>query len=72
MYWSVIGAFVAFEYVAEWLISWQALMIDYSGTPSQTYSFFAQAAILLGSQDYLVPLPVITPDSGMSSTDLVA
>ncbi|KAF9527785.1 TB2/DP1, HVA22 family-domain-containing protein [Crepidotus variabilis] len=22
MYWSVIGAFVAFEYVAEWLISW--------------------------------------------------
>lgn len=22
MYWSVIGAFVAFEYVAEWLVSW--------------------------------------------------
>jgi receptor expression-enhancing protein 1/2/3/4 len=22
MYWSVIGAFVAFEYVAEWFISW--------------------------------------------------
>lgn len=24
MYWSVVGAFVAFEYVAEWLISWCA------------------------------------------------
>jgi receptor expression-enhancing protein 1/2/3/4 len=35
MYWTVIGAFVAFEYVAEWLISWQALIIDYSVTPSQ-------------------------------------
>jgi len=23
MYWSVVGAFVAFEYLAEWLISWQ-------------------------------------------------
>jgi len=22
MYWSVLGAFVAFEYVAEWLVSW--------------------------------------------------
>ncbi len=22
MYWSVVGAFVAFEYAAEWLISW--------------------------------------------------
>jgi len=22
MYWAVVGAFVAFEYVAEWLISW--------------------------------------------------
>jgi len=25
MYWSVIGAFVAFEYLAEWLISWQVI-----------------------------------------------
>ena len=30
MYWSVIGAVVAFEYIAEWLISWQVLTIDYS------------------------------------------
>ncbi|KAF8973567.1 TB2/DP1, HVA22 family-domain-containing protein [Flammula alnicola] len=22
MYWSVIGAFIAFEYVAEWMVSW--------------------------------------------------
>ena len=25
MYWSVIGAFVAFEYVAEWFITWYAV-----------------------------------------------
>ena len=30
MYWSVIGAFVAFEYATEWFISWYALFSNVS------------------------------------------
>ena len=37
MYWSVIGAVVAFEYIAEWLISWQVQLITPSGTPLKLF-----------------------------------
>lgn len=69
MYWCVIGAIVAFEYVAEWLICWQAL----NCLPShpRRLSIFVQVAVLLGSQDHLSPLSLITTDSGLSGIFLI-
>ena len=39
MYWTVVGAFVAFEYTAEWLISWYVTF--FSTSPYLNYTIFA-------------------------------
>ena len=60
MYWSVIGAFVAFEYVTEWLISWYALFLMY-----QLLSDFSQkGAVLLGSKDFVLVVFILATDTG--------
>jgi len=53
MYWSVIGAFVAFEYVAEWFISWlpfyweiKTLFLLYLSLPQTQGSTYVYTAYL--------------------------
>lgn len=51
MYWTVVGAFVAFEYTAEWLISWYVTFSLPVVTSIIPYlpCLVLQASILLGS-----------------------
>lgn len=48
MYWTVVGAFVAFEYTAEWLISWYVTF--FSTSPHLNYTIFA--VHLLGTSGF--------------------
>jgi hypothetical protein len=60
MYWSVIGAFVAFEYVTEWFISWYALFSRYQLVSDSSQ----KGAILLGSKDFVLVVSILATDTG--------
>lgn len=64
MYWSVIGAFVAFEYVAEWLISWYVHLISRPINIVDNDRRSPQVPVLLGDQNNSAPISGITPDPG--------
>ena len=60
MYWSVIGAFVAFEYVTEWFISWYALFVMYQLVSDS----LQKGAVLLGSKDFVLIVFILATDTG--------
>ena len=60
MYWSVIGAFVAFEYVTEWFISWYALFLMYQLVSDSSQ----KGAVLLGSKDFVLVVFILATDTG--------
>lgn len=66
MYWAVIGAFVAFQYTAEWLISWY-VHFDWLNDASLMVS---KVPLLFRSQDYSLAFLVSTTNSSRSSPTL--
>jgi len=63
MYWSVIGAFVAFEYVAEWFISWYASFYSYLELGSHSPH---KVPVLLGSKNFVLVIFILATDTGQS------
>lgn len=66
MYWAVIGAFVAFEYLAEWLISWQVSLTSCNRYILTMITRMLQVTFLLGVQNSVLALPVTPANAGQT------
>ncbi|KAF5352695.1 hypothetical protein D9756_006058 [Leucocoprinus leucothites] len=65
MYWSVVGAFVAFEYTAEWFISWCVINL------SSSFKFLSHANLtIFATQNTLLALPCPSTNPGKSEAPL--
>lgn len=64
MYWVVMGVFVTFEYLAEWLISWWAgFNLQCNNQFMVNLNSCLQATFLLGDENHFSTVPIASSDS---------